>query len=251
MKECSDKIENLRPTRFKKSSSGKDQDEKKVSNCNKVCVILEHFKKSYLIQSDDKNNSIPIAIPLFEEFCNSAIKLSTLYQAVLGDNFVCKILNSDIVNNTRDSLSAWIKESRDSKTVEEFLKSQIEIHTLNGIESNHGSGVVKFLWVVRSVNFIFNFIENVAFVSEENLYESILDAYNRSLRPYHGFTKHTIAMMAIRLVPSKTKLISNLGFSDIETGINSLREFISISRPCISRINFLMEKYQCNFKHIV
>ncbi|KAH8738748.1 glycolipid transfer protein [Cryptosporidium ryanae] len=236
---------------LKKITGNKGQINKNNSSCNVVSSISEYFKNSYFVKHDVKNNSMSIPIPLFEEFCNSALQLSNLCQAVFGKSFICTILKNDIINNTRCSLDVWTRESSDSKTVEDFLRSQIEIHTLSGIEENQSSGVIKFLWVVRSINFIFNFIENIIFVSEESLYESILDAYNRSLRPYHGFTKYTIAMMAIKLVPNKTELINNLGFSNIEAGINALKELIFISRPCITHVDFLLQKYNCNFKHIV
>ncbi|KAH7648032.1 glycolipid transfer [Cryptosporidium bovis] len=251
MTEYSDAFKDAIPSHLKEINCKKGQFDRDNSSCNTISAISEHFKNSYLIRYDIKNSSVPITIPLFEEFCISAIQLSNLYHVVLGKNFICTILKNDILNNTRDSLNVWTNESSGAKTVEEFLRSQIEIHTLNGIESNNGNGVVKFLWVVRSINFIFNFIENIIFVSGEDLYESILDAYNRSLRPYHGFTKYTIAMMAIKLVPNKTELINNLGFSDIETGINALKELIYISRPCISHIDFLLDKYNCNIKHVV
>ncbi|PPS96849.1 Glycolipid transfer protein (GLTP) [Cryptosporidium hominis] len=213
---------------------------------NLECITTA-FRNS-VIYSEKVNNP---PVPLFEQFCKAAVLYSDFYQFALGENFVCNLLRNDIKNNSSQAMEAWKRESSDAKSVEEFLNSQIKIHTLDKIRSNPSSAIIKFLWTVRTTNFIQYFIENLISTTGEDLHCSARDAYNKSLRPYHGYVKVGIAIMAFKLVPSKTNLILSLGYLDIDSGITALRKLSSASRPCIDQINALIEKYGCNFQNKV
>lgn len=188
------------------------------------------------------------AVPLFEKFCKAAVLYSDFYHSALGDNFVCNMLRNDIIANSYHAIEVWKRESPDAESVEEFLKSQIKIHTLEEVKLNSNSAINKFLWTVRAANFIQYFIENLISASTEDLHFSARDAYNKSLRPYHGFIKAGIAMMAFKLIPSKTDLILSLGYPDTASGLEALKGLLLASKPCIDQINVLLEKYGCNFQ---
>ncbi|OII75601.1 glycolipid transfer protein [Cryptosporidium ubiquitum] len=232
----------------------------------KVCNGLKEFRQNVNLKSYSNleyiatafRNSMAytetvekIPVPLFEQFCKAAVLYSDFYHSALGDNFVCNMLRNDIISNSCDAIEVWKRESPDAKSVEEFLRSQIKIHTLDKIRSNSNSAVIKFLWTVRAANFIQHFIENLISASAEDLHFSARDAYNKSLRPYHGFIKIGIAMMAFKLIPSRTDLILSLGYPDTNSGLEALRELSSVSKPCIEQINVLLEKYGCNFQNKV
>ncbi|POM85209.1 Glycolipid transfer protein (GLTP) family protein [Cryptosporidium meleagridis] len=209
--------------------------------------ITTAFKNSVIYPETVKNPPVP----LFEQFCKAAVLYSDFYQLALGENFVCNMLRNDIKNNSAQAIEAWKRESSDAKSVEEFLKSQIKIHTLEKISSDPSSAIIKFLWIVRATKFIQCFIENIISTTGEDLHCSARDAYNKSLRPYHGYVKIGIAIMAFKLIPSKTNLILSLGYPDIDSGIIALRKLLYASKPCIDQIIGLIEKYACNFQNKV
>ncbi|KAH8582206.1 glycolipid transfer [Cryptosporidium sp. chipmunk genotype I] len=222
------------------------QDNRLRSHPNLECITVA-FRNSVMYTETVKKTPVP----LFEQFCRAAVLYSDFYQSALGDNFVCNLLRNDIISNSGQAMEAWKKESCDAKSVEDFLRCQIEIHTLDKIKSNPSSAVIKFLWTVRATNFIQYFIENLISATGEDLRCSARDAYNKSLRPYHGFVKIGIATMAFKLIPSKTNLILSLGYTDVDSGIDALKKLTSASKPCIDQINELIEKYGCNFKNKV
>ncbi|KAF7455834.1 glycolipid transfer protein GLTP [Cryptosporidium felis] len=212
-----------------------------------IYYTIKLFRKAIVIQ--DAINNVPT--PLFEEFCLAAIQLSELYPAVLGENYLCRMLKNDMINNASFALEIWKKESPNARSVEEFLLSQLNIHTLDFVKSNQHNAIMKFLWTVRAVNFIHTFIENLTANSGEDTNYSAREAYNKSLRPFHGFVKVGIAIMAFKLIPPKAELIRSLGLPDTDSGLTTLKNLTRASKPCIDQINFLLEKYGCNFRNKV
>ncbi|KAJ1608206.1 putative glycolipid transfer protein [Cryptosporidium canis] len=219
----------------------------KLSGYPKVERIITAFRNSTTYTESPTRTPVP----LFEQFCRTAVLYSEFYQSVLGDNYVCKILQNDIINNSSRAMEAWRRESPGSRSVEDFLKSQIQLHTLDKIQSNQNSAVIKFLWTVRATNFIQCFIENLISSPKEDLYSSARDAYNKSLKPYHGFVKSGIAVMAFKTIRPKTEIVLSLGFPDFASAQEALRRLLFVSKPCIDQINILLEKHNCNFQHKV
>lgn len=216
----------------------------RLESYSKVECVTRAFKNSVVYAGSLEETRIP----LFEQFCKTAVLYSDFYQYVLGDNFLCKMLKNDIINNSGHAIEAWRRETPSSKSVEDFLRSQIQMHTLNELRSNQNSAVVKFLWTVRTTNFIQQFIENLISSSGEDLRSSAIDAYNKSLKPYHGLVKVGIALMAFKIIRPKTEVIASLGYPDSTSGMDALRRLSSASRPCIDEINALVDKYNCNFQ---
>lgn len=219
----------------------------KLESCSKVECVTMAFKNSVVYTETLRKTPVP----LFEQFCKTAVLYSDLYPSVLGDNFLCKMLKNDIINNSSHAMEVWRRESPGSRSVEDFLRSQTQIHTLDELRSNQNSAVTKFLWTVRATNFIQQFIENLISSSGEDLRSSAVDAYNKSLKPYHGLVKAGIALMAFKIVRPKTEIIVSLGYSDSASGLNALRRLSSASKPCIEQVIALLDKYDCNFQNKV
>ncbi|OII77824.1 hypothetical protein cand_013400 [Cryptosporidium andersoni] len=211
--------------------------------CKYTAELAYNFSMAYSITGDKDSN----IIPLMEGICTAALSVVSLYPKILGENFICTILKDDLIGSSSASLKLWQQDCPETRTVEEFLIREIDIHGLEELRSNRSSAVVKFLWMIRALNFIFKFLENTVTGNSDNLFSAATNAYTTALKPYHGFMKAGIVNLALQLCPSRIKFMGALGFQDMDVALDICRRLIQVSKPCIEQVNCLLIKYNCNF----
>lgn len=97
----------------------------------------------------------------------------------------------------------------------------------------------SLLWLKRGLRLICTFFENIFNDKQnlENLKNHLQDAYERTLKPYHGwFVQNTVSVIS-RWAPTRTQL---LGSGEMQSrNLKSLEEFIPRMKVVLDRIDVL------------
>ncbi|XP_055909746.1 glycolipid transfer protein [Eupeodes corollae] len=97
----------------------------------------------------------------------------------------------------------------------------------------------SLLWLKRGLRLICTFFENMFNDKQslDNLKQHLQDAYDRSLKPYHGwFVQNTVSVIS-RWAPTRTQLI---GSGELQAkNLKTLEEFIPRMKAVLDRIDAL------------
>lgn len=164
----------------------------------------------------------------FEQF-SSAVK-STLFivDALLMDlRKAHRFISGDIVNNLKKMQKAM--ECTNTSCAEDMVLNEIQM----GIKYKN-SGREAFLWLKRSLVFIYTASKYTACYPEYSIQKCVRDAYNDTLAPCHGFKAHAVRFM-MNGVPERKTFLSRLGHEENEVQ-NDLRVWLNDLRPILEHI---------------
>ncbi|XP_037938836.1 pleckstrin homology domain-containing family A member 8 isoform X2 [Teleopsis dalmanni] len=120
----------------------------------------------------------------------------------------------------------------------EYLEDMI---TLNVNVDNFAANAL--LWLKRGLQLICKFFENIFHDKQntESLKHHLQNAYENTLKPYHGFLVQSTVKIIYSWVPSRTQLIGNGAAHD--ENLEVLEIFLPIMRKHLNRIDILLKKY--------
>ncbi|XP_037809592.1 glycolipid transfer protein [Lucilia sericata] len=104
------------------------------------------------------------------------------------------------------------------------------------------------LWLKRGLQLICTFFENIFHDKEstEVVKKHLLDAYEKTLKPYHGFIVQSTIKIMYSWVPTRSQLIGNGPQHD--ENIKVLETFLPTMRAHLDRIDNLLKKYDLDDK---
>ncbi|XP_004535249.1 glycolipid transfer protein [Ceratitis capitata] len=99
------------------------------------------------------------------------------------------------------------------------------------------------LWLKRGLQLIYTFFENIFYDAQgaEVLKPHLQNAYERTLKPYHGFIVQGTIKLIYSWVPTRSQLIGK-GEAHAEN-LQVLEKFLPTMREYLNRIDLLLKKY--------
>ncbi|KAM6559878.1 hypothetical protein CsatA_029117 [Cannabis sativa] len=121
----------------------------------------------------------------------------------------------------------------------EILKKEVA----QGNAKKPNSCTRALLWLTRSLDFSVELLQKYSIFCDENMNQIVEDAYNITLKPWHGWISSTAVKVALKLVPGhKTFLKAVMEIND-ENPEDSLRvtqeldTFVSLLKPLLQHIH--------------
>lgn len=174
-----------------------------------------------------------------EAFLNASNEIVKIIET-FGKLF--KPITLDMNGNIEKLSISYKKETDKFHYLEDLIVKNINVDQKYASES--------LLWLKRGLRLICTFFENIFNDKKnlENLKKHLQDAYERTLKPYHGwFVQNTVSVIA-RWAPSRSQLI---GCGELEArNLKALEEFIPRMKNVLDRIDalYLEHNLEENYK---
>ncbi|KAF4359875.1 hypothetical protein F8388_001429 [Cannabis sativa] len=184
---------------------------------------------------DDDDHHVEDKIPfhLFISLCN----LLLLLLDKIGPTMA--VLRQDIHQNIQRLEMVHETDSSTYSNLVEILKKEVA----QGNAKKPNSCTRALLWLTRSLDFSVELLQKYSIFCDENMNQIVEDAYNITLKPWHGWISSTAVKVALKLVPGhKTFLKAVMEIND-ENPEDSLRvtqeldTFVSLLKPLLQHIH--------------
>ncbi|CAG9480501.1 glycolipid transfer protein, putative [Plasmodium vivax] len=181
------------------------------------------------------------------ELCNC---IHPIYKKIFGDGFIANLLIKDLKNSTSKVQKAVEKIPEEVKYVSTMYSHNLKKYpNLQKLKNDTDNGIVDFLWMKRTIEFIVIFLEKCYVTNcTSKLNVCARDAYDQVLKAYHGFATGKVVTLALKLSPSREALTERLQFESNEQAKAHLQGCLSIAKLLISDISKTIEQSGCNFE---
>ncbi|XP_024973083.1 glycolipid transfer protein 3-like isoform X2 [Cynara cardunculus var. scolymus] len=199
-----------------------------------------HHNHDPVAADDDKQNDTddPDHIPIkpFLSLCNFLVHLLDKIgptMAVLRQDIHRNILRLEKMQESNPTLYS---------NVVEILKKEASEGTSRKVTSSSKA----FLWLTRSLDFAVNILELIEKDVEVNMEHAVEEAYEATLKPWHGWISSTAYRVALKLVPDNKTLIDILKseVEDREAFKDDIKTFTSLLLPLLDEIHSILETYE-------
>ncbi|XP_062099231.1 glycolipid transfer protein 3-like [Humulus lupulus] len=193
--------------------------------------MLANLRASH---DDHNHDNIEPKIP-FQPFV-SVCNLLLLVLDKIGPTMA--VLRQDIHQNIQRLEVAHEADSSTYSNLVEILKKE----AAQGNAKKVNSCSRALLWLTRSLDFTVELLQNYSASGsdDENMNQIVEDAYNITLKPWHGWISSTAVKVALKLVPGHKTFLNALMEKDDENP-DSLREelqtFVSLLKPLLEDIH--------------
>lgn len=194
-------------------------------DCNKdIAVISRTFESIFSQSRTNQDHYISL-----EEYLSACSGLANIVGKIAKMKFVQKDMNGNVTKIKHGG------EIYGTTTLQETL--------LKENEAGKDTATVGLLWLNRAIAFTSKLITGTV-ESEKSFKECVTEAYNQTLRPYHGKTIVGVVKTAMVLVPKRSKVVKELLKSSSEIkDEDELKQYleslgISASEVCSTIISF-------------
>ncbi|KAJ4783200.1 Glycolipid transfer family protein [Rhynchospora pubera] len=198
-----------------------------------IMIAMEEISLVYDREDRDNNN-------ISSQFLLSVSKQLLRVLDKIGPTFL--VLRHDIQQNIQriEDFNANDK-SRSSSLTEIILKE-----TDDGTVRKANSCTRALIWLTRSINFTVALLQTLINSPNLTLEETVEDAYNNTLKPWHGWISTAASKVALKLIPEREYFISLLlgKCKDFEDLKEDIRNMISMLQPPLDEINSLLAKHE-------
>ncbi|KAI3685520.1 hypothetical protein L6452_34768 [Arctium lappa] len=199
-----------------------------------------HHHNPDSVAVDDQQNDIDgtdhIPIKPFLSLCNFLIHLLDKIGPTMA------VLRQDIHRNILRLEKMQESDPTLYSNVVEILKKEAS----EGISRKVTSSSKAFLWLTRSLDFTVNILELIEKDVDVNMEHAVEEAYEATLKPWHGWISSTAYRVALKLVPDNKTLIDILKseVEDRETFKKEIKTFTSLLLPLLDEIHSILETYE-------
>ncbi|KAJ4802276.1 Glycolipid transfer family protein [Rhynchospora pubera] len=198
-----------------------------------IMIAMEEISLVYDREDRDNNN-------ISSQFFLSVSKQLLRVLDKIGPTFL--VLRHDIQKNIQriEDFNANDK-SRSSSLTEIILKE-----TDDGTVRKANSCTRALIWLTRSINFTVALLETLINSPNLTLEETVKDAYNNTLKPWHGWISTAACKVALKLIPEREYFISLLlgKCKDFEDLKEDIRNMMSMLQPPLDEMNSLLAKHE-------
>merc|ERR1711934_1294038 len=103
----------------------------------------------------------------------------------------------------------------------------------------------RFLWLKRAMHLVVEILRILHQDKSASVYDAANAAYEKVLKPYHGWITSSVFWGAFKLVPSRETLYENLGKT--ESLEDDMGSFVAQFGSILSKINDHLESRGLNF----
>ncbi|CAH1425084.1 unnamed protein product [Lactuca virosa] len=186
--------------------------------------------------TDDLPNDTHIPTRPFLSVCNFLLHLLDKIgptMAVLRQDIHRNILRLEIMQELDPVLYS---------NVVEILKKEAS----EGTSRKMSSCSKAFVWLTRSLDFTTTLLDLIGKDLGVNIGQAVQEAYEATLKPWHGWISSTAYRVALKLVPDNKTLIGILMSEtvDQETLKEELKSFTSLLASFLNELHTILETYK-------
>ncbi|XP_022923457.1 glycolipid transfer protein 3-like isoform X1 [Cucurbita moschata] len=159
------------------------------------------------------------------------------------------VLRQDIHQNIQRLESVYESDPLLYSNMVEVLKKEMN----DGIARNLTSCSRAFLWLTRSLDFTVALLEKSREEPRLSMEQAVEDAYNLTLKPWHGWISSAAVKIALKLVPDSERFDRLLTANDErnDTLVEEIDSFISQLSPFLEHIHSILVNPSIPFSTII
>ncbi|CAA6660331.1 unnamed protein product [Spirodela intermedia] len=148
------------------------------------------------------------------------------------------VLREDIRRNIQRLESSYMADPLANSCLAEIIKKEVDAGAARAGESSSRA----VLWLTRSMDFSVALVEGLEGDPEASLERLVEEAYETTLKPWHGWISTAAYKVALKLVPHRRKLVELVvgEGEDSDSLKGGIRTLVSLLRPLLSEIHVLL-----------
>ncbi|KAL8225595.1 hypothetical protein R6Q57_018152 [Mikania cordata] len=194
-----------------------------------------HRHPATAVVADHQKIDTHLPVKPFLTLCNFLLHLLDK----IGPTMV--VLREDINRNIQRLEKMQESDPKLYSNVVEILKKEANEGTSKKVTSSSKA----FLWLARSLNFTVNLLELIEKNTKVDMVQAVEEAYESTLKPWHGWISSTAYRVARKLVPDNKTMIEILvsESKDEETLKHDIKTFTTLLIPLLDEIRSILETY--------
>ncbi|KAK1427171.1 hypothetical protein QVD17_15854 [Tagetes erecta] len=200
-----------------------------------VINLNNHHPHPVVSDNDHKSHDTYLPIKPFISLCNFLLH----FLDKIGPTMA--VLRQDINRNIQRLEKMHESDPKLYTNVVEMLKKEANEGTSRKVTSSSKA----FLWLTRSLDFAANLLEQIEKDTSVDMQQAVEEAYESTLKPWHGWISSTAYRVALKLVPDNKTMIDILTSEakDEETLKNDIKTFMTLLTPLLHDIHSILETY--------
>ncbi|KAI3736655.1 hypothetical protein L2E82_26598 [Cichorium intybus] len=197
---------------------------------------LKHHHHHDPVVNEDLPNDTHIPTKPFLSVCNFLVHLLDKIGPTMA------VLRQDIHRNILRLEKMEESDPAIYSNVVEILKKEASEGTSRKVASSSKA----FVWLTRSLDFTMNLLGLIGKDLEVDMEQAVEEAYEATLKPWHGWISSTAYRVALKLIPDNKTLIDILILEaeDRENLKDELKLFSSLLASFLNEIHSILETYE-------
>ncbi|KAI3671686.1 hypothetical protein L1987_87426 [Smallanthus sonchifolius] len=187
------------------------------------------------VVADDQENATHLPLKPFLSLCNFLLHLLDKIGPTMA------VLRKDINRNIQRLEKMQESDPKLYSNVVEMLKKEASEGTSRKVTSCSKA----FLWLTRSLDFTVNLLELIEKDTGVDMEHAVEEAYESTLKPWHGWISSTAYRVARKLVPDNKTMIEILisESKDEETFKDDIKTFTTLLIPLLDDIHAILVRF--------
>lgn len=144
------------------------------------------------------------------------------------------LVKSDIGGNITRLDSRYSSDTSSYYQLYDIVRKEIQDNTAR----NPSSCTNGLLWLTRAMDFLVALFQNLLAHPEWTMSQAALDAYNMTLKKWHGWIASSAFTVALKLIPDRNRFMATLGEGDLEVDI---KKFVVSFSPLLKENHEFLE----------
>ncbi|KAK2985459.1 hypothetical protein RJ640_030986 [Escallonia rubra] len=181
---------------------------------------------------DDHNNAAHISIKPFLSFCNLVIQILDKIGPTMA------VMRQDMHQNIQRLEKLQESDPSLYSNVVEILKKE----ATEGSARKVASCSRAFVWLTRSLDFTLALLQSLLKDVGVNMEQAVEEAYNISLKPWHGWISSAACKVGLKLVPDNKTFVRILMTKDEDhdTLKEEMQTLVSLLTPLLGDIHSIL-----------
>ncbi|KAK4277503.1 hypothetical protein QN277_015494 [Acacia crassicarpa] len=206
-----------------------------IRSSSEIISAIEELSVLVLVKPGDNHEAALIPTKPFLSLCYLILQVLDKIGPTMA------VLRQDMHQNIkRLEMVLELNPSLNSNLVE-ILKTE----TSEGKAKKGASCSKAFVWLTRSLDFASALLQTLSRDSETKMEEAVEEAYNITLKPWHGWISSAAFRVALKLVPDTKTFTDLLKASDetYDTQTEKIKIFVSLLGPFLEGIHCVLKAY--------
>ncbi|KAK9073121.1 hypothetical protein SSX86_007444 [Deinandra increscens subsp. villosa] len=206
-----------------------------IEELSLLAVMNHRHHDPAVLVADDPKNVTHLPLKPFLSLCNFLLHLLDK----IGPTMV--VLRQDISRNIQRLEKVHESDPKVYSNVVEILKKESKEGTSRKVASSSKA----FLWLTRCLDFTVNLLELIGKDNGVDMEKAVEEAYESTLKPWHGWISSTAYRVARKLVPDNKTMIEILvsESKDEETLKDDIKTFTTLLIPLLDEIHSILGTY--------
>ncbi|KAK7320886.1 hypothetical protein VNO77_30797 [Canavalia gladiata] len=214
----------------KMKSTRRDMEKK-----SEICCVIEELSMMVIVKPGENHECAFIPTKPFLSVCYMVLQVLDKIgptMAVLRQDVFQNIKRLELMHETNLSMNSNLVE---------ILKSEAR----EGNARKGSSCSKAFVWLTRTLDFTSLLLQTLAKDPENKMEQVVEEAYNMTLKPWHGWISSAAFRVALKLVPESKTFMDLLKTED--ENYDNLKEkmqmLVSLFAPFLEDIHFILRFY--------